>query len=338
MTARDPGTALAATTTSDWVGAGDRDRGRAADRVRARPDLRLARAPDRQGGRRRREVTPETATRLRFMRRLLYAVIILLGVAIALSNFDGVNQVARSLLASGAIAAAILGFAARQTLANFVAGVMLAVTQPLRVGDWVYVEDQYGVVDDIRLTYTYLHTLGGQTVVIPNEKLASGILRNDTLGDGRRRASRWDLAAPGGRRRARVRRCRRRPGSRSRSPRRTRRASGSRCPASAARRPSGRRTRPRCACAASTGCAPTGCSPTRGRGSGARRRTRRASYNHVSRCPTPSAPGAGAAAAERRAASSSSPSWSWSSWRRSARSVPSATSSPSRPPRRPCPR
>jgi hypothetical protein len=61
---------------------------------------------------------------------------------------------------------------------------MLAVTQPLRIGDWVYVEDQYGVVEDIRLTYTFLRTLSGQQVVVPNEKLASGILRNDTLGEG----------------------------------------------------------------------------------------------------------------------------------------------------------
>jgi small-conductance mechanosensitive channel len=132
----------------------------------------------------RGELSPETDTRLRFLRRLVYALIILFGVALALAQFDGINKLAASLLASGAIAAAILGFAARQTLANFVAGVMLAVTQPLRVGDWVYVEDQYGVVDDIRLTYTFLRTAGGQSVVIPNEKLASGILRNDTLGEG----------------------------------------------------------------------------------------------------------------------------------------------------------
>jgi small-conductance mechanosensitive channel len=133
----------------------------------------------------RGELSPETDTRLRFVRRLAYAVIILVGVAIALAQFDGVNRLAASLLASGAIAAAILGFAARQTLANFVAGIMLAVTQPLRVGDWVFFEDHYGVVEDIRLTYTFLRTLGGQQIVIPNERLASGILRNDTLGEGR---------------------------------------------------------------------------------------------------------------------------------------------------------
>jgi small-conductance mechanosensitive channel len=131
----------------------------------------------------RGDLSPEAGTRLRFIRRLAYAVIILLGVAIALSRVNGVDRLAASLLASGAIAAAILGFAARQTLANFVAGVMLAITQPLRVGDWVFFEEEYGVVEDIRLTYTYLRSLAGQRVVIPNERLASGILRNDTLFD-----------------------------------------------------------------------------------------------------------------------------------------------------------
>jgi small-conductance mechanosensitive channel len=147
------------------------------DRALAHRGHRLAEAVARG------ELSPETDTRLRFVRRLLYAAVILVGVAVALSNFGSISRLAASLLASGAIAAAVVGFAARQTLANFVAGIMLAITQPLRVGDYVYVEDQYGVVEDIRLTYTFLRTLGGQQVVIPNEKLASGILRNDTLGD-----------------------------------------------------------------------------------------------------------------------------------------------------------
>ena len=77
--------------------------------------------------------------------------------------------------------AAIVGFAARQTLANLVAGIMLAITQPLRVGDWVTVEEHYGVVEDVRLNFTILRTLSEQRIVIPNERLASGILRNDTL-------------------------------------------------------------------------------------------------------------------------------------------------------------
>jgi small-conductance mechanosensitive channel len=130
-------------------------------------------------------ITPVLATRLRFIRRLVYAGILLIGLAIALSQFTGVSRLAASVLASSAIAAAVIGFAARQTLANVVAGIMLAITQPLRVGDWVTFEEQYGVVEDVRLNYTVLRTPGDVRIVIPNELLAAGILRNDTLGSER---------------------------------------------------------------------------------------------------------------------------------------------------------
>ena len=129
----------------------------------------------------RGHVSRETGTRLRFLRRFIYAAILLVGLGIALSQFRGVDQIAASLLASGVVAAAIIGFAARQTLANFVAGVMLAITQPLRVGDWVTVEGHYGVVEDVRLNYTILRAASGQRIVIPNERLAAGVLQNETL-------------------------------------------------------------------------------------------------------------------------------------------------------------
>jgi small-conductance mechanosensitive channel len=121
-------------------------------------------------------------TRLRFFRRLIYAGILLVGIAIALAQFTGLSKLAASLLASGALVAAIVGFAARQVLANSVAGIMLAVTQPLRVGDWVTFEENYGVVEDVRLNFTVLRTASDQRVIIPNERLAAGVLRNDTLG------------------------------------------------------------------------------------------------------------------------------------------------------------
>jgi len=126
-------------------------------------------------------ISQEADTRLRFVRRLVWLVIIVLGVLSTTSQFTGLENLATSLLASGALAAAIIGFAARQTLANLVAGIMLALTQPLRVGDWVAFEEHYGVVEDVRLNFTILRTLSEQRIVIPNERLASGILRNDTL-------------------------------------------------------------------------------------------------------------------------------------------------------------
>ena len=126
-------------------------------------------------------ITQQTDTRLRFVRRLVSLVLLTSGVLAALSQFEGLGKVAGSFLASGALVAAIVGFAARQTLANLVAGIMLTVSQPLRVGDWVTFEDNYGVVDDVRLNFTVLRTLSEQRIVIPNERLASGVLRNDTL-------------------------------------------------------------------------------------------------------------------------------------------------------------
>ena len=195
----------------------------------------------------------------------LYAVIVRHRLrARARASSRGLNELAASLLASGAIAAAILGFAARQTLANFIAGIMLAVTQPIRVGDWVFVEDQYGVVEDIRLNYTFLRTLGDQQVVIPNEKLATGILRNDTLGDG---VVGLDVAiwlppttdAAQGRRGA----ARGDGPDRVRWPRSPTSACGSRSAAIRARRPSARRARRSSGCAASRACARKACSRSR---------------------------------------------------------------------------
>jgi small-conductance mechanosensitive channel len=126
-------------------------------------------------------ISQQADTRLRFVRRLVWLAILAIGFLLALTQFTGVQRVAASLLASGALAAAIIGFAARQTLANLVAGIMLAITQPLRVGDWVTFEDHYGQVEDVRLNYTILRTLSETRIVIPNERLAGGILRNDTL-------------------------------------------------------------------------------------------------------------------------------------------------------------
>ena len=132
----------------------------------------------------RGNITQETDTRLRFVRRFVWLALIVFGTLAALSQFAGLGRIAGSLVASGVLVAAIVGFAARQTLGNLIAGIMLALTQPLRVGDWVTFEDNYGVVEDVRLNFTVLRTLSEQRVVIPNERLASGILRNDTLETG----------------------------------------------------------------------------------------------------------------------------------------------------------
>jgi small conductance mechanosensitive channel len=146
-----------------------------ADRALARRGRRLAATA--LGGR----ISPVADTRLRFLRRMTNAAIVVIGVAVALSQFTALDRLAGTVLASSAIAAAVIGFAARQTLANAVAGVFLAITQPLRIGDLVTFEGESGTVEDVRLTYTFLRTAGDARIVIPNERLAGGILRNDSI-------------------------------------------------------------------------------------------------------------------------------------------------------------
>jgi small-conductance mechanosensitive channel len=128
-------------------------------------------------------LSPVASTRLRLVRRLIYAAIIVLGVALALSQFAAVKRVATGVLASSAVLGLVVGFAARQTLANVVAGLLLAITQPIRIGDLVTFEGATGTVEDIRLTYTYVRTDDGTRVVIPNERLAQNTVHNHTILD-----------------------------------------------------------------------------------------------------------------------------------------------------------
>jgi small-conductance mechanosensitive channel len=146
----------------------------------------LAQAVNRAVARRASEdLSPETGTRVRLVRRLLYVSIIVLGVALALAQFAAVKRVAAGILASSAVLGLVVGFAARQTLANVVAGVLLAITQPIRIGDVVTFEGDSGTVEEIRLTYTYIRTGDGTRVIVPNERLAQSTIENHTIADPR---------------------------------------------------------------------------------------------------------------------------------------------------------
>ena len=139
---------------------------------------RAHRLPDALGG---AELSPVLDTRLRFLRRVVEAAIIVVGLALALAQFTSLDRLAATVLASSAIAAAVVGFAARQVLANAIAGMVLAITQPLRIGDLVTFEGETGTVEDVSLTYTWLRTGSDARLIIPNERLAAGVLRNDSI-------------------------------------------------------------------------------------------------------------------------------------------------------------
>jgi small-conductance mechanosensitive channel len=128
-------------------------------------------------------VSRAAQTRLRVVRRLVFLVILVIGVALALSQFGQIKRLATGILASSAVIGLVVGFAARQSIGNMVAGVVLAISQPIRIGDRITFQETTGRVDDITLTYTYLDPGDGRLVVVPNESIVSGTVFNHSTGD-----------------------------------------------------------------------------------------------------------------------------------------------------------
>jgi small-conductance mechanosensitive channel len=122
-------------------------------------------------------------TRLRVVRRLVFVAILVIGAALALSQFGQIRRLATGILASSAVLGLVVGLAARQTLGNMVAGLTLAITQPIRIGDRVTFEEVTGRVDDLTLSYTYIDPGDGDLVVVPNESIVSGVVFNHSTGD-----------------------------------------------------------------------------------------------------------------------------------------------------------
>lgn len=129
------------------------------------------------------QVSRSTRTRLRFLRRLLFLVVFLVLAAIAIAQFTELKRLATGILASTAVLAAIIGFAAQHTIANMVAGVQLAISQPFRIGDRVSYGEVDGRVTDITLSYTYVDPGDGTAVVIPNQLLVEGVVHNLSTAD-----------------------------------------------------------------------------------------------------------------------------------------------------------
>src|SRR6266542_6334464 len=136
----------------------------------------------------RRDLPPEAITRYRVLRRSITTAIFFVGLLSALLVIPQVRAVAGGLLASSAVLGIIVGFASQRTLGNFVASLLIAFTQPLRLGDRIVVDGTEGIVEEIRLTHTYVRADDDTRLVIPNEKLASDTIRNSTIVDRAQRA------------------------------------------------------------------------------------------------------------------------------------------------------
>ncbi|MGN6557877.1 MAG: mechanosensitive ion channel domain-containing protein, partial [Solirubrobacterales bacterium] len=102
------------------------------------------------------QVSRTTRTRLRILRRLALLVVFFVVAMLVLSQFTELKRLATGILASTALVVAVVGFAAQRTLANVIAGIQIAVSQPIRIGDRIEFDECEGRVIDITLSYTYL--------------------------------------------------------------------------------------------------------------------------------------------------------------------------------------
>jgi small-conductance mechanosensitive channel len=129
----------------------------------------------------RRPLPREAATRYRVLRRSISVSILVVGFCSSLLVIPQVRAVAGGLLASSAVLGVIIGFASQRTLGNFVAGLLIAISQPIRLGDRVSYSGEDGVIEEIGLTFTLIRTRDDARLVVPNEKLVSDTIRNSSI-------------------------------------------------------------------------------------------------------------------------------------------------------------
>jgi small-conductance mechanosensitive channel len=106
-------------------------------------------------------------TQMRVLQRVISTLVVVITAAAALMTFSEVRQVGVSLFASAGVAGIVAGLAARPVLANLIAGIQLAITQPIRLEDAVIVENEWGTIEEITSTYVVVRLWDLRRMVVP---------------------------------------------------------------------------------------------------------------------------------------------------------------------------
>ncbi len=106
-------------------------------------------------------------TQLYMIQRVVTVAIILVALAAIMMSFAKVRQVGVSLLASAGVIGIILGFAAQKTLGTLFAGIQIAIAQPIRLDDVVIVENEWGRIEEITLTYVVVRIWDLRRLIVP---------------------------------------------------------------------------------------------------------------------------------------------------------------------------
>lgn len=122
----------------------------------------------------------KVTTQIVVLQRVVAVVIYAVGLSIAIMTVPEIRRYGTSLLASAGIAGLILGLAAQQTLSNVLAGVQIAITQPLRIDDAVVIDGEWGRVEEITLTYVVVRIWDLRRLVVPISYLLQKPFQNWT--------------------------------------------------------------------------------------------------------------------------------------------------------------
>ena len=125
-------------------------------------------------------------TTFSFLSRMTLTLVIVIGTWSVLSIFPQTQEIAHALLASSAVIAIVAGLALNTPLGNLGSGVLVAFTQPLRLGDRVTIGEQTGFVEQINLIYTTLVADDEKRIFVPNTQLTTNAIVNRTIRDPRR--------------------------------------------------------------------------------------------------------------------------------------------------------
>ncbi len=106
-------------------------------------------------------------TQLTVFQNIADTVIVIVTIAFVLMTFDGAKAVGTSLLASAGVAGLIIGFAAQKSIAMFLAGIQIAITQPISIDDVVIVEGEWGRIEEITLTYVVVKIWDERRLMLP---------------------------------------------------------------------------------------------------------------------------------------------------------------------------
>jgi small-conductance mechanosensitive channel len=106
-------------------------------------------------------------TQMKIVRRILVFIISVIALGVALMHYDSFRELGTGILASAGIAGLVVGLAAQKSLANLLAGLQIAITQPIRLDDVVIVEGEWGRIEEITLTYVVVRIWDQRRLVVP---------------------------------------------------------------------------------------------------------------------------------------------------------------------------